>query len=151
MRPRRTLELLIILFCMISASGCASPAQAWKVVWGTSVKSVEDSRASALVKVLGYDYGTCYVKTEMLLGRIPKVTIYAKNEDMIAVYYNSINVNPVGVFFREVDATHTQVEVSSPSPDAKAYIAKNIFSGAVQDETEKPVIEVPQPVGGKYQ
>jgi hypothetical protein len=129
---------------------CTSPKEAWKVFAGTSTKSLESSRSNALVKIFGYDYGTCYVKTEELVKKIPKVSIYAKNEEMLAIYYNAVNNTPVGIFFTEVDASHTRVEVASPSPDAKSYVAKSVFAGKIQEDTDKLMIEVRQPVQGKY-
>ena len=83
------------------------------------------------MKVFEYDYKTCYEKTEALLKKMPFVNIYAKDKGMIAIYYINPDTTPVGIFFKEVDATHTQVEISSESTVAKEWIAKNIFSETV--------------------
>jgi hypothetical protein len=142
--------VVFMIGCALVISGCATPMESLKIVAGTSTKSIEDSRKDALEKVFGYDYGTCYVKTEYVLKAIPRISIYSKNEDMIAVNYNSVNVTPVGVFFTEVDQTHTRVEISSPSPEARAYVAKSVFAGEVQPDTDKLTVEVRQPIAGKY-
>ena len=143
--------ITILALCLaITVSGCCTPMETLRFVAGNSTKSIEDSRSSALVKIYGYDYGTCYVKVEEILKNIPNVSIYRKDESMIAVHYNSVNITPVGVFFKEVDSSHTRVEISSPSRDAREYISKSVFSGEVQKDTDKLVVEVRKPVGGKY-
>lgn len=145
------ISFIISALCVSMAlAGCCAPQEIWRVAAGTSTTGIENARRNALVKVLGYDYGTCYVKTEELVKKIPKVSIYAKTEGMIAVYYNAVNNTPVGIFFTEVDQSHTKVEVASQSYDAKTYIARSVFSGEVQESKDKLFVEVREPVQGKY-
>ena len=148
----RIISVITLICAALILSGwwCPSPKEAWKVIAGTSTRDLECSRKNALVKIMGYDYGTCYVMTEELLKKIPRLSVYSKDESMIAVYYNTVNNTQVGVFFSEIDDTHTRVEVASQSPDAKAYVAKSVFAGEVVEDTDKLVVEVRQPVAGKY-
>ena len=130
--------------CIISAvlagsimymSGCMTPREAMSRVVGNSTKAIEDARPSALVKTFDYDYKTCYEKTEKLLKAMPKTSIYAKDAHMIAVYYIDPNTTPVGIYFKEIDPSHTQVEVSSQGEDAKKWIADNIYSETIKPAT----------------
>ena len=47
---------------------------------------------------------------------------------MLALYVSQDDTTPVGIFFKEIDANNTQMEVSSPSKFAKEFIAKRVFS-----------------------
>jgi len=121
---------IIVLFSavlVLSIAGCITPQEACKGLLGISTKALEDGRKDALVKVLNYDCKTCYDKTEAILKAMPKTSIYAKSNSMIAVYYVDPNTDPVGIFFKEVDAGHTQVEVTSPNPASKEWVSKNVL------------------------
>jgi hypothetical protein len=151
MKLSKILLIMSALCATLIPSGCCTtPTEIWRVTAGTSTESIERARRNALVKIFGYEYGTCYVKTEELVKKIPKLSVYSKNEGMIAVYYDDINITPVGLFFTEVDSNHTKVEVASPSRDAREYVAKSVFAQEVKEDKEKAVIEVQKPVAGKY-
>ena len=47
---------------------------------------------------------------------------------MIAVYFSESDTTPIGIFFKEIGANTTQMEVSSPSSYAKELIAERLFS-----------------------
>ena len=121
-------KILITLSICAFLNGCATPVDIWKGFLGVSTRELEAERKDAAIKVFDYDYDTCYKKTEKILNDMPKVSVYAKDKQMIAFYYIDPNTTPVGVFFKEIDPTHTQVEISSPDPDAKEWVAKHIFS-----------------------
>jgi hypothetical protein len=127
----RTLKIsgLIVLAILValSVSSCATPGDGLKSLVGVSTREIEDSRKAALTKVFDYDYRTCYEKTEKLLEAMPEVSIYARDNEMIAVYWKNVNTTPVGIFFKAVDTSRTQIEVSSPSTIAKEWVSKNIF------------------------
>lgn len=127
-------KLIVILAAAMMLSGCASPGNTWKAFIGTSTQEIEETRADAMVKVFDYNYKTCYAKTEALLKKMPFVSIYAKTDSMIAVNYINPDTTPVGLFFKAIDATHTQIEISSPSTPAKEWIAKNVFSEKVIEQ-----------------
>ena len=121
-------KFAVILVVCLLISGCATRGNVWKQFLGTSTQELEDLRSEAAVKVFEYDYKTCYENTEKLLKDMQSVEVYAKTKDMIAIYYINPDTTPVGIFFKEVDATHTQVEITSESTVAKNWIARNIFS-----------------------
>jgi len=125
-------NLIAVLAACLLLSGCATLGNVWTEFLGVSTQGIEAARPDAMTKVFEYDYKTCYAKAEALLKRMPRTSIYAKNAGMIAVYVINPNTTPVGLFFTEIDATHTKVEVSSPSTPVKEWVAKNIFTEKVQ-------------------
>lgn len=128
-------KILITLLACVLLSGCATSTELLKELVGVSTKELDEGRKDALVKVFAYDYDTCYKKTEAIVKAMPKVSVYAQDEEMIAFYYIDPNTTPVGVFFKKIDPSHTQVEISSQNPDAKEWVAKNVFSEKVLKAT----------------
>ena len=116
--------LLLIL------SGCATITEGAKGFAGISTKILEDKRQDALKRTFNHDYSACYNKTKETLGVIGAY-IYAENKkkNLIAVYVSDADTTPVGLFFKPIDNSNTQVEVSSPSTYAKELIAKKVFFG----------------------
>lgn len=128
-------KLLIILSACIFLSGCVTLPEPIKGFLGISTKELAEARKDAAVKVFNYDYGTCYKKTEAIIKAMPKVSVYAQDEGGIAFYYIDPNTTPVGVFFKKIDPTHTEVQISSQDSNAKVWVAKNIFSETVLQAT----------------
>ena len=128
MRSLKQIYVILLLgYSFIGLAGCASLKEGAKCIAGTSTRDIERSRAGAIVKSFNYDYGSCYSKTEEILKSIGAY-VYAKNKGMIAVYVSEEDTTPVGLFFKETDASSTQIEVSSPSTYAKELISAKVFS-----------------------
>jgi len=125
-------------------SGCATVIEAGKGFVGISTKALEDNRKNALAKTFNCDYNTCYGETEKILKNIGAY-IYARDskKKMIAIYVSEQDTTPVGLFFKEIDANNTQIEVSSLSTYAKEFISGKVFSilekslSHKEEETEK--------------
>ena len=132
-------------YCIIGLLGCATLWEGAKGFAGISTKSIEESRKSAILKKVKYDYNTCYSKTKEILITHIGAYIYAEdlNRHMIAIYVSKEDTTPVGLFFKEIDAANTQIEVSSLSTYAKEFIAGKVFSvleeekGQGQTDAEK--------------
>ncbi|MDD4980143.1 MAG: hypothetical protein PHC54_02570 [Candidatus Omnitrophica bacterium] len=118
----------------ILMSGCASLTEAAKGFAGISTKVLEDNRSSAITKVFNYDYFSSYTKTLDILKRM-EAYIYKQDikKHMIAIYVSREDTTVVGLFFKEIDANNTKIEVSSPSTYAKEFISAGVFS--VLDKT----------------
>jgi len=130
MRARNcSVTVVVLALAAMGLVGCATPGDWAKAVVGVSTTPIEDARPGALAKVFDSGYKACYEKTEAVLKAMPNVTIYAKTGGMIAVYWKRVNTTPVGVFFTQVDASHTKVEVASPSTTGKEWVAQNVFAG----------------------
>jgi hypothetical protein len=124
-------KLLLIVGCwslVIAAAGCATVTEAAKCVAGVSTKALEDGRAKSIKKTFDLDYVTCDSKVREAL-RTTGAYIYAdkKAEKLIAIYMSESDTTAVGIFFTEINALHTQVELTSPSTEAKEIEAKRIF------------------------
>jgi len=128
--------ILIFAVCSLSFSGCAAIKEGGRCLIGVSTKEVERSRSGAITKSFNYDYNACYSKTKGILKNIGSY-IYAQNKNMIAIYISEEDTTPVGLFFKEVDANNTQIEVSSPSTYAKELIAAKVFSALEGEAHEK--------------
>ncbi len=131
------LIVVITVFCLQTAlSGCLTRGDLPRELLGRSTLELEAGRKDALTHIFDYDFNTCYERMDKILRSMPKVSCYARKYNMIAVYYIDPNTTPVGVFFKEIDAAHTEVEVSSPGTDAKKWIADNLFSETVLQSPE---------------
>ena len=122
--------VVFAVFCAFLAAGCSTIKEAARGVIGVSTKEVEASRGEALSRQFDYSYKDCYDKTLKVLREIGAY-VYTQDpkKKMIALYVSEIDTTVAGVFFKEVDASHTQVEVASPSSYAKDLIAAKLFSG----------------------
>jgi len=119
---------LLFVFCFIILCGCASLSEGFKGLAGVSTKVLEDNRQSAIAKTFNYGYFECYTKTLDILNDIGAY-IYAGNikKHMLAIYVSETDTTPVGIFFKEISGTKTEIEVSSASTYAKELISKKIF------------------------
>ena len=68
-------------------------------------------------------------------------------KNMLAIYVSEADTTPVGIFLKEMDASNTQIEISSPSTYAKELIAEKLFNLLVT-ESGKDTNES-KPVGNK--
>lgn len=134
-------RIFIVLVACVLLCGCATPKNILSAVIGNSTQEIDEWRPEAEVKIFDYDYKTCYAKAEEILKKMPKVVIYAKRPDLIAVFYLTPDTTPVGLYFGSVDASRTQVEISSPSTPAKLWVAQNVFGEKVL-EAEKTVVKI---------
>lgn len=127
----RKYSIIMALFCAaLLLAGCASSKEAFKKAIGASTEELEQARKNALVRTFSYGYSDCYGKVEGLLKNNTSFNIYANDpqKGMIAVYYVDINTTPVGLFFKEIDASHTRVEVASQSTNAKIFMMNKVLS-----------------------
>jgi hypothetical protein len=125
----RNLSLLICaLFFVTLIMGCASFKETVKGFAGVSTKVLEDNRKTAVTRIFNHDYNACYNKMEEALKSIGAY-IYAKDKakHMFAIYVSEKDTTPVGLFLKDIDKEHTQIEVSSPSSYAKEMIAAKFF------------------------
>ena len=124
---RRLLVIVLLSFCLTSLLGCACIKEATRGFLGISTKEIENARDKAIVKIVGYDYSSCYKIVEARLTEIGSYT-YAKRDDLIAVYISPTDTTPAGIFFKEINKRKTQLEIVSPAADTKEYLAQKIFS-----------------------
>lgn len=118
----------VICAILISQPGCATVKEGAKCFIGISTKVLEENRKDAIKKTFNYDYNACFDKArEVLLVEQAYIYVQDKKNHMIAIYLSDQDTTPVGVFFKEIDAKITQIELSSPSKYAKESIAQKLF------------------------
>ncbi len=136
----KTLTIIIGICLSISFIGCAAIKETAKGIAGVSTDVLEKNRKDATKKTFPYDYNTCYSKAKETLEK----SSYSKAEEkldnsgsyiycqdrkknLLAIYVSEEDTTPVGIFFTEIDKTHTQIEVSSASTYAKELISGKVF------------------------
>lgn len=123
----------LLLFCIFSIvffsfSGCANLKEAVKGVAGISTNEVEKSRPGAIKKDFNLTYEICYDKVLKILKKIGAYVYAAdKSKNLVAIYVSEEDTTCAGIFFTEIGANNTQVEVASPSTYAKELIAGKLF------------------------
>lgn len=134
---------LFIFYFLLFLSGCATVIEGAKGVAGISTKSIEDNRKGAITKTFNYSYSICYNKALRVLKNIGTY-VYSKdiNKKMVAFYVSEDDTTAVGIFFKELDANTTQLEVASASTYAKELIAVRLFPAlekalSTKEEEEK--------------
>ncbi len=125
---KRFCSIALLLYCSIVLLGCVTITEGAKGVMGVSTRSLEKARKDAIMKTFNYDYLACYAKTLGIL-KCMNAYIYMQSieKHMIAIYVSKEDTTPVGLFFKEIDAANTQVEVSSMSTYAKEFISGQVF------------------------
>ena len=116
-------------FWVMGLWGCATIADVPRGFLGVSIRVLEENRKDALSEKFTCDYNTCYENVKETLKRIGAYT-YASDakKQLLAVYVSTDDTTPVGLFFTRLDASNTQIEVSSPSTYAKELIFSKVFS-----------------------
>ena len=138
-KHKKQVWLIFTYGLLLSLLGCATVKEGVWSITGISIKELESDRKSAILKTFSGDYFSCYTKT---LDSLKKMGAYVYAEDvkkkMIAIYVSQDDTTPVGFFFKEIDQSNTQIEVSSPSAYAKQYFADKLatFFNKVE-ETKK--------------
>jgi hypothetical protein len=133
----RIILLGFSLWLSVSLVGCITVKETAKGILGVSTKALEDNRKDAIKKTFNHDYNTCYSRTKEVLKE-NKVYIYCEDpkKNLLAIYISQEDTTTVGLFFKAIDQTHTQIEVSSGSTYAKELISGKVFR-ALDTEQEK--------------
>ncbi len=124
-------KIILLMAALLFCSGCGVwLKEGLQGVAGVSTKVLEDKLSSALTREFNLDYNTVYSKAKDILKNI-NTHIYAidNSKNLIAIYVSETDTTPVGIFFKGLNKTKTQVRVSSPSPHAKELIAGKLFAG----------------------
>lgn len=134
---RKSVAFYTLLFVVL-INGCASIKEAAKGFAGISTKELEANRVSAISKTFAYDYFTCFTNAQDALKNMGAY-IYAQDikKHMIAIYVSEEDTTPAGIFFKEINQSSTQVEVSSPSTYAKELISGKLFKALSEKSEEK--------------
>ena len=120
--------VLVLLFMVLNLYGCAAIKEGARGFFGISTKVLEEGRKEAFSKSFNYGYADCFEKTkQVLLEKYSYIYAGDLKQRMLAVYVSAEDTTPVGIFFKEVDANNTLIEVSSPSTNAKEKISKRVF------------------------
>ncbi|MBN1869593.1 MAG: hypothetical protein JW847_03335 [Candidatus Omnitrophica bacterium] len=130
-------------------SGCAHVTETAKVIWGSSIRALEDARVDALTKTYRCSLNDCY-DAVLDLSRHQNVQnsqaeneteIKSTNENYFDVFIDNrkkghmvimgiegnVDTTEVGIFFFQPTLTTVKIEISSLSSSAKRKAAQIIF------------------------
>ena len=127
----------------VLAQGCASFSGRVNGFLGKSVREIESSRIKSVKLVIPGDYDTVYAG---VLSELKKEGRYIYRQDrngrLIAFYMSNENTTVAGVFFKETAEGKIELEIASPSSDARNLLAESL-SVLVPPVLEPVVPEVP--------
>jgi hypothetical protein len=142
-RSQSKVKALAACVCLtVVLAGCAGLKEKARGFAGVSTKTLQDNRLSAVSKVIPMAGDACYGRAKAAL-EFMKAYIYAQDagKTMIAVYVSEQDTTPVGIFFKPIDPSATQIEVSSPSTPARDYIAAQLFASFEETPTLEPKLQ----------
>ncbi|GAG50321.1 unnamed protein product, partial [marine sediment metagenome] len=98
---RRILVIGLLGYWLIALVGCASLGQKTKGFLGISTREIEDVRDKAIVRIVDYDYNSCYRMVEEKLSEI-EAYVYTRRKGLIAFYMSRTDTTTAGIFFKEI-------------------------------------------------
>ena len=132
----KQLCFLSLLFFVLSLSSCSTvgggTVEVCKTIWGSSTRALEQARDKAMTKTYDKPYWDC-VRSAIDVVKKRHWVIFEKDEIkgfmVVMGVKGCVNTTEIGIFFDELSDTHTRVEVTSLSTNAKRKVAKALFHG----------------------
>jgi hypothetical protein len=124
----RIIKLLPIIICCVV--GCSHIQENVKVVWGSSIKALEEERINGESHSFACAMETCFDQTLAVVKQASyNVFINNPTKNVIVVMGvpGSINTTEVGVFFESISDEETLIQVSSLSHRAMRVVATTVF------------------------
>lgn len=124
--------LFLLLLILVSISGCARLTEFKRVIWGSSIRALEDSRGTGLTQIYQCYFLECF-NDSINIGQEKGYTVFLRSDKRkVIVFMNipgSIDTTEVGVFFKPHQDGETSIEVVSLSTRAKETVAADLFAG----------------------
>ena len=133
-------------FCvLIFLAGCAPIVETCRVIWGSSTRALEESRADALSRDFFCEFSTCFDAVNRLSrdretpgGKQPRIFrpfIVNRAKKMIVFIGvpGAVDTTEVGVFFGQRPDGIIRVDVASLSTSARTKAAGIIFEHLAKD------------------
>ena len=137
MRNTSRFDSLIIFLVLgvFSLVGCTTlrekATETAKVMWGSSVKALEESRTQANSKTFQCALDEC-LRQVVSISKEESVKIFINNPKkgfiVVMGLPNTIDTTEVGIFFTAIEAVKTKIEITSLSPYAQEIAADLFFS-----------------------
>ena len=129
---RFILLIAVVCFCSSCASLSDNTVEFGKILWGSSTRALEAARDKAITKIYDKSYWDS-VRSAIAVVDNKKWVIFKKDEIkgymVVMGVTGCVNTTEIGIFFDELSATQTRVEVVSLSTGAKRKVAKALFHG----------------------
>ena len=132
-------KIIIVIISCIYISGCAWVVDFPRTAWGSSIRVLSDKRSDAETQTFSCKKEVCFEIVEALT--LPH-GVKDENDDKFVLFANdprgrylivmdvpgSVNTTEVGIFFDELEAGQTKVDISSLSSRAKQAVAEIVFT-----------------------
>lgn len=134
---------ILLISLLLTTGGCSQITETSKVIWGSSVASLERARENAISRTYICDKNECFdavlglgreesgtMTEEMLSRKIFNVFIQDREEGHIVVMgvTGNVDTTKVAIFFDSYGQRSTRIEISSLSSSAKEKVAVAIFA-----------------------
>ena len=139
MKTKMYLLFLILIFPVFS--GCANLKEAGHIIWGNSIKAMEDARGDAEKRTYYCGFDACFDAVLNMAKKDQGVNppeedngifnVFSKNpvKGYIVVMGidGNIDTTEVGIFFVELGKETIRIEISSASTSAKENVSSLLF------------------------
>jgi len=125
-----------VIFCLLflALNGCARLTEPFKILWGSSMKALEEARPNASVSTFQCREEECF-RQVLSIAKENHLTVFTSDPKkpliVLMGFTGSINTTEVGVFFSEIEPNKTKVEIVSLSPTAQE-IATKLLTGQLK-------------------
>jgi len=152
-----------IIFALFFFLGCARIQEPFKLVWGSSTKALEDSRATATTKTYECFPNDCFNKiVEILKEKETKKIVFISGEDgetkevieygifikdpkkrliVLVGVPGAIDTTEVGIFITPLKLKESKVEIVSLSSAAQKTVSMSVFEQL--DKMYSEIKEIP--------
>ncbi|HLD69415.1 MAG TPA: hypothetical protein VJA17_01505 [Candidatus Omnitrophota bacterium] len=128
-------KIIIIIFVLLSAGGCARIMEPFRVMWGSSTRALEKARGQAISKTYPCEFNACFdAALEIVKERKYVLFVNERSNKRLVVMGipGNVDTTEVGIFFHELKKSEVWIDISSLSSTAKERVAKAVF-----DELDK--------------
>ena len=132
---RKIVPLILIVSFVITITGCASPKNLPRYIWGTYVHQPAEGEEGNYEEMFECSYDECYDNVLSILEEMNiKIRYKNKKEHLILAWYfdklfeSCIDTTKVSIIFTEEDPEFTRINVACGNYELSEFASKEIFS-----------------------
>jgi len=142
LKSRFLFFLFIFMALTVMTTGCSFIQETARTVWGSSTRALEKARVDAVSGTFACSVEECFQRVTALSRSAVKQEGKGAQTGLFDLFLSDpvrgvivvmgvpgqVDTTEVGIFFQEMDARTTRVEVSSLSSRAKRTVARRVFA-----------------------
>lgn len=128
-------NVILIILLLFVISGCASPKNLPRYIWGTYVHQPGEGEEGNYEETFECSYDKCYENVLDILNEMEiKIRYKSKKEHLILAWYfdklykSCIDTTKVSIIFTEEDPEYTRINVACGNYELAEFASKEIFS-----------------------